>query len=172
MKQTTNQNELTGCTECGAFTNHFEDCPNDLKHINEYAAWCAAGISPELLGAAVPTAAASIVSRGTAKDPGAILADTFRAWRCNDYYIRIAGEPVMVELDTDVTGYSQDIIEVTTVKVHGDCPACFNKRETQDNEYSYERRGYCGEDEFIVCECGAEWPLHHGTPSEYRQAVK
>lgn len=144
-----------------------------LKLINESALWIAAGVSPSLLGTDVPSSAApdSNSCPSEAKVTG-LLADLQRLWFCNDYYIRINGEPVSVEIDVDVTGDSQSLQEVCTVKLHGDCPHCLNVLDTQDNDYSYERRGYCGEDEFLVCECGAEWPLLHGTPSEFRKAVR
>lgn len=182
MAQTTNQNNLTGCTECGAFTNHFEDCPNDLAHppqlgtvastaalpasvpnaaenralLNEYTMWLDAGISPELLK--FPT-----------KEVGAMLQAIPAQWRFNEYFIRINNVPVRVDIDVDVAGDFESLQEVCDVKVHGDCPSCFTDRETQDNEYTRECRGYCGEDEFIVCECGREWKLELGIPAEFKE---
>ena len=162
MTQTTNQN--ANANQLGTVDSSSTLPASDpnaaenraLLPAQEYAAWLAAGISPELLTFPV-------------KEMGAMLQAIPKAWRFNDYFIRIDGIPVRVDIDVDVTGDSESLQEVCNVKVHGDCPSCFNApRETQDNEYTRERRGYCGEDEFIVCECGMEWKLEYGVPAEFK----
>lgn len=128
-----------------------------MTQAEEYALWLAAGVSPELLKEPVESF-------------GPLLRPVPAKWRFCEYHIRIEGIPVRVDIDADADwkGEEDGFVGTEKVTVRGDCPTCFYARETQDNEWTIERRGYCGEQEVVVCECGNEYPLHHGLPDEMK----
>lgn len=119
------------------------------RQFNEYAAWLAAGISPELLGASAP-ADCFISGRGEAKNPG-VSSDP--VWKHPEHYIRVNGVPVLVEID--------DTFDVPSYVVHGTCPTCFDVHESED--CCHWSGDLVGDVDVLRCDCSGEvFTLHYG----------
>lgn len=71
-------------------------------------------------------------------------------------YIVLDGAEFAVTIDQDGEYVGDPLEPKVTEKVitGADCPC-------GDTAWTVERRGYCGEDVFIQCECGREYPLEH-----------
>lgn len=100
--------------------------------------------------------------------PPLLLTPEQKKWRHNEYFIRMGGVAVIVDVDydRDSEGFEQHTQSRVRVVVHGECPDCAINKRADAAEFSHEF--VAAEVEYIRCDCGAAWHLQSGVPEEYR----